>query len=986
MKDIRLYIADRLVDLDTESMLTLTYTLDDTTNPTIVKNMFSTSIALPCSPNNNAVFGRIYDLSRVTSISDTQRGGVYFNPLQRTPFSLYVEGDLVESGYIQLKEIKKTNGVPRYTIDLFGGIGDFFYALMYDENGEKRNLADLDYGISGAVDAKSEMDFNINRQQVATAWNSVGDNRDSLFDTITFVPAYNGVAKDFDSEHALVNIRREIGAGSNEEIEYLPQSVSKDGKTYNMVGGYGLATLPRPVDEWEARDLRSYLQRPALSVRRFIEACCNPANNGGYAVELDDTFFNENNALYNDAYITLPMLSAEIESLESSQEITPVELGIGVGDTLNRFAITAFFNSDVSLADKPIGSTIRVNVPLSLRLNAMADAPSTLYTGCTEYGYNGEFLSAKVSAYVAQLIVRDADTRDVIGSTPPMALSSSGDFDTSWQVYTRFDNVARGVVNYKGNFQRNGDNHYFIGEDGANTFPLELSFLRGNTNAISVSVILQRAFAYDDRYISAYANKLFTRQSIYRYGFNFADPAIEDRPEETYTDALYGIVSVRPMLNGSAVTTYLNNLPSVSTGTKVTKAMLLGGTASPADYLLSYTKLFGLRYTKDIATKTVKITSRFFNGNIENLQQRIDRGAEQSITPNVFDKKFMRLALTQPDTYFVEKYRNHNKIDYGQKRVDTGYSFNNDTEEVYSDNVYTSAVPCLATSRSFYNYYTSADKLILPLVTEGITLSLFNGDATNGYTSTDVDVPMGNVVVPSKTVALHPKNGYDAMPKMCYFKERDDEREAVDISNNLVIYGGGFYPTDADGTPITYWLTDDVPEMIQLNDAPCYLLTQSTSGGNPVNDIAIPFTRLPLFLSVKLSIDNRVVNSFDFAQPKEIYIPGLTYPETSALYNRYWAGYYADRMDVDTSRVVANVDLTGMIINHDALRSFYYFDSCIWLLNKINNYDPARTRLTKCEFIKVKDMSNYYTADVPEEILPPSDNNGFTYDFEFDLE
>ena len=125
MKDTRLYIDDVLVDLDNESIITMNYLLEDSDNPTIVKNSFSKSITLPSTEGNNALFGRIYDLSRETIIDDIKRSGIYFNTLKRTPFKLFIESELIESGYIQLTGIAVTNGAPRYTIQAYGGLGDF---------------------------------------------------------------------------------------------------------------------------------------------------------------------------------------------------------------------------------------------------------------------------------------------------------------------------------------------------------------------------------------------------------------------------------------------------------------------------------------------------------------------------------------------------------------------------------------------------------------------------------------------------------------------------------------------------------------------------------------------------------------------------------------------------------------------------------------------------------------------------------------------
>ena len=43
-RKISLYIADQLVDLDDQSFILFNYTMDDLSNPTIVKNSFSQQV------------------------------------------------------------------------------------------------------------------------------------------------------------------------------------------------------------------------------------------------------------------------------------------------------------------------------------------------------------------------------------------------------------------------------------------------------------------------------------------------------------------------------------------------------------------------------------------------------------------------------------------------------------------------------------------------------------------------------------------------------------------------------------------------------------------------------------------------------------------------------------------------------------------------------------------------------------------------------
>lgn len=99
---------------------------------------------------------------------------------------------------------------------------------------------------------------------------------------MTFIPAYNGLYENFDNETCLINTN-----GDN----LFPTSKTDSGVTYTPYNGYGLAKLNRAYTEWEMRDLRSYMQRPALKLSKLIETICRKENSG-YDVIFDDSFFN----------------------------------------------------------------------------------------------------------------------------------------------------------------------------------------------------------------------------------------------------------------------------------------------------------------------------------------------------------------------------------------------------------------------------------------------------------------------------------------------------------------------------------------------------------------------------------------------------------------------------------------------------------------------------------------------------------------------
>ena len=99
--------------------------------------------------------------------------------------------EILESGYCKLDSVTRKKGEIEYQISLFGGLGSFLYSLAYDAEGNKRSLASLDY--LGTENTDTELDFTINAENVAAAWNTddYDGNIDSIWKVINFAPAYN---------------------------------------------------------------------------------------------------------------------------------------------------------------------------------------------------------------------------------------------------------------------------------------------------------------------------------------------------------------------------------------------------------------------------------------------------------------------------------------------------------------------------------------------------------------------------------------------------------------------------------------------------------------------------------------------------------------------------------------------------------------------------------------------------------------------------
>ncbi len=315
-RKVQLFIGDRPVDLSDNSLILYNYQMDDLKNPAAVKNSYSQQVTLPGTANNNLLFGEIFRLDTVRlDLYGESYTGAGFIPWRRTPFVIYDEtGQIIENGYMRLDQVNRAGANVSYTVSLFGGLGSFIYSLMYDDDGNKLSLADLDY--LGTKDTEHELDFIINSTTVAEAWSCLGRTQVQSdlkkWNVINFAPAYNGVPSDFDASKAVMKLT---------DGNYL----ASEEQNYKTKGGYTLVTLPKEYSEWDVKDLRSYHQRPVISMKAILSAIARESNNGGYYVDLSAVTSERRFPALDKMWVTCPMLSNETfksDSLPASKTMS----------------------------------------------------------------------------------------------------------------------------------------------------------------------------------------------------------------------------------------------------------------------------------------------------------------------------------------------------------------------------------------------------------------------------------------------------------------------------------------------------------------------------------------------------------------------------------------------------------------------------------------------------------------------------------------
>lgn len=904
-RKISLYIADRLVDLDDQSFILFNYQMDDLSNPTIVKNSFSQQITLKGTPANNKIFGESFKLDRRFG-GNGGDSGVDFNASQKTPFVIYNEmSEILQSGYVKLDSVSRVGADIQYKITLYGGLGSFFYALSYDEDGNKRTLADLDY--LGTGNSAAELDFAITKEAVQEAWRRLrGDQSASpMWDIINFAPAYNGIPEgNFSPDKALVN-PADVG---------LQDTITQEGVNYTTNNGYALVSLAEAQDEWAVKDLRSYLQRPVFSMKAFWDAICNPENNGGYEVDASVVQDVLRFGAYSKLWMTLPLISSAGTIHQASGDLSLTMSSTPTSaNAIGRFDL---------VGSVPSGTKVSANINCVIRFNlpAGANAYNELYNEASErIGRNTE---TKSSILFIQAVAYGSDNTIVGGSKIKVigghgrtvsGLAAACGYVPAWQAdYEKF------VL---------ANNAYEKVSPGVFGIPAEMGF----------SVEAQDV---------AYYKILVSRYSVHEYSFRettYSGNGNTSIPEMwvDFDTSFYPINSfiIQGVTPNSVSYTTSDTLRS---GASITKAMLLSTQHTPADYMLSFCKIFGLYFSYDVTTRKVTILKRneLYQDETIDLTKRVDISKGISIQPLVFKAKWYDFIL-EGDGAFYDEYLNVEGIRFGIQRVNTGYDFNAESVNLMDSVVFKNACTILARSKYFNYIFQGQVFKPSPFLDKGnkYTLWSVNGDTLE----TDISCPPDTASVTYYNSDPNLK-GYD-----------------VDLARKLELRSADNKPLDGADILVFlegwdrydyFKLTDDVPAMDVVNDGvPCWLLGAGASGQNALD--------IPIFQRYLFGQFYNIQDSLDFGIPRQMDIPNVRYPKGCTIYERGWEKYLADRYDANTKVMTCRVDFSGMQINQNLLRKFYWYRNTLWVLNKITNYSLTTYDPVECEFIQVQDKDNY---------------------------
>lgn len=930
MRNLHLYIGNNEVEFSTPPEILYTYQETDTTNPTVIKNSFSKTITIEGTPSNNQLFGHFWSVQRLQNNS-TEGEGVYFNASRKIPFQLFLDSELYESGYVKLDNVSTEGKKVIYSITLYGGLGDFFYSLNTTEDGDKKKLSDLEFD--------TDLTFTANIDTVKEAWEGLVDGDNEKWKTINFMTAYNGLPEDFDCGRVLINTN-----GLS-----LTKQKTEDGKTYRTTNGFVMADLPEEMTEWEIRDLRSYLQRPIISMKKIVEACCKQENNGGYEVILDEDFFNDKNPYWSKTWLTLPIISNLKYSSEEQTLKDSTLVSLSPEGNNEKFEIPLTLDMGNFSSSIPSSISIRGKVKLE-------GSRSHKYTSWVHYtGKNSNKLwwgkSARYGSLFIQLIALNGDT--VVGASEAYNLTSPvrHDGDLRYGSNSRYEsshqfNPYMGKTIY--NLMGERANNYWCGE--GSTTPTDIYFNIKNLNSpiTNLKVIYFWGCSEDKRKADGVAGFY---DEPFENGLHQTNGSVSNYAGQSFQSVDFEV-------------TY-SNIKGVlgedlgRTGTEVNKETLLNTESTPCEYLLSYCKMFGLHFRKDLENNKIYIETRktfYQRDNVIDLTPYLDKGSETSMSPLTFETKWYQFLQEGEESTFYKNYLSSRGIEYGSKLLNTGYEFIADKKNILEGNVIKTAIEGLEKSK-YYVAYNNDNNL----------RSWFYGLKYNLYNGNDTIEVQASTATGGNLYGINDNEGmkyYDLIPKL-QFHNNNDGTDGTDV----LVFFSGFKNVENRANPLSYYLSDDSTYQNALNEGmPCWLFTNNEFVNG--KRIAYKLTDIPVFERYLTTPNSTTVEkSLDFGSPQELYVPNYSITDEVSIYDNFWKTYLEDLYDVNTRILTAYVHLEGKP-NPEWLRRFYWFDNTIWRLNKIIDWNISSNDKTRCEFIKVEDRNNYTS------ITQDNDNNG----------
>ena len=934
--EVRIYLENYQIDTDDNSILAMTMCYSYLEDPTTVAGDYSKTIKIPGTVSNNKIFGQIWNLDRTVLYGDSNTS-VYFNPSKKTEAKIYIGPELFKTGYVQLNNIIKDKNVITYEITFYSELCNVLHNLLDSSlcnlnlpsnglrhninafnidsiNNSNNNLGNyMKYGltIDGVYDG-FRADYWLTKDSSGNLAVAQMDNNGTKYDTAMILQAYSPKVRPMVYVQTLLNqIRDDYNKDSSTKLIY------DDDYFFNGANPYCVNSVMA---------CKTYDTDNASTVQIGSNAENFNASFGpdGGRVRLmlkpgSSSYIDEN------GYLDLSSFTAMAD--------LRFEFMLRIAGTLNQ---SQWQSATSSYTNNYYGRRFTSDVgyiqPRIVLVDAETDDDVTyLQTTNTPWISAGiplyELYSDFYYPYIISPIIYEQEA-----NTPTFELAFRNAFVTevrneyipnpntgqsAWVEVPEYNKMYINL-NTKGYLELEDDYHDSESYDNIGVtdfFPFVFSTY-GTTNLTKKYKVYVEFTTHSNKLKCV--NKGNTNTEIDITGWTvYGRCGIAENYENNNRTYIFRNRQNFQAFNASlhpnchVVSTSGNNClfsgnTGITSGSYVTFKDMVDSDVTQGDFLINFSKLFGLIYDTDSIAydNTIRLKTRnnyHKDYKIIDWTNKIDYSKSFKQTPLTFKTKYLSLAYNPMESYYEKKYLKTYDDAYGIQKIDTGFDFNDNTTQLINNQLFKQTV-------------------------------MVKGEALlNGG------------------------------PVPAYFDKENNERSPIDAQYSLLFWN---QDSSLNNYTPSIQIIDDVLEMhdasIGGDEEPCWVDTSRVSDYRSVKLHAPSTLRSH---EIQQADDKKItqVFSWDLGYPQSNYAKWSTstYPSSATIYSNYWKSYIADLYDVNTRILKCYVYLSPTDMTKFSFKNFVKIGDTLWHPNQIIDYNPLSKNPVQVELIKVNDISAY---------------------------
>lgn len=650
---LQLYLNGMEVELNESVSLPITKTYESLSNPTNIHIDYSKSINIPITPQNTKIFGQIFKLDRVISVSDIV--GLNFDPTKRIDCQLIYNGDLLMDGYAKFVSVSNSVSNRYFTVNLFGRLGDIFQKMLQVVVDESKlpNDTSLDYVLDDHIPSETYL----NKEFIYDSWMNNTPVLDlstaNPTDIIGFAPTYHGYDPNFDSKSIQINSNTIVPIENHIENKWkqvykslYPNATTEQVQSY--VDSLGISELVGDgFKDYEMSQYRSYNQKPYIYFNKLVQMFQETFPKiTDYQLKLDSDWFNVNNPYWYRLCYMLDYI--DVSGLDNSVETTTEVLSKDIVYGITKISPSEYklsvdqFYSDGDVKIQPFIFTMETSTTLNLG-------------GSQKLGL-GDKSAVKLEIYNETL----QSTRTIFFVREDNTISSS----------------------YFGNSEV-----YYV---------TETSSVSNNTTTTTISCPVPYIQVESGLITLTFSVVSSTNQGVFKLQyFSSAQTNPGNNGYRTY------LVSPEPVTMKTNQSVYVTTTRSI--GKTLSLKNLYKKDTPLFEIILQYTKMMGLVWDIDYINQEVWIKTKynyFKDYTVTDWSNKLDRTNEFIITPVTFDSNSVIFNYEKSDGYIYGEYESRYNSKYGERILYPEYEFNTDSKELFKG-----INPSIVSSRTHKDFY-----------------------------------------------------------------------------------------------------------------------------------------------------------------------------------------------------------------------------------------------------------------------------------------